>query len=225
MNLILNFLKDNFKFLFVFGALILFYFQGCFDRFGPQKPTSDTTHQVIQVPQPVVIMPEYKPQQSGSTVYIPIPASAQGVIPASTVDSLISQVKDLNLRIEALGKQYYAIKTYKDSIELKDTAGTKVGIVDLTQVVSENELKSTQPSYKLNFPHTITTITNTIPYKPRNQLYIGAGVSTSPNAAKLGILMKNKRDVAIGISGVYGFDQKKFGAEISLYKLITLKKN
>jgi hypothetical protein len=215
-----SFIKLNFKYLLVAALFLMLYFQGCFDRFvDTQKPTRDTSTTTTQVPQPIIIMPPYTPTQTGSTVF-PITIPGQ-YTPSQDVAKLTEQYNELV-------KQFLAVKTYKDSIQLKDTAGNRVGVVDLTQIVSENQLKSTQPSYKLNFPHTTTTITIKEPYKIRNQVFIGGGVGTRLNTnliseAELGLMFKNKKENMFGLAGVYDFNNKQPGLKVSYYKKISFR--
>ena len=213
-----NFINKNFV---VIAALVVFFFwhTGCGTKVYVPQNTPDTTHNTVQVPQPIVIMPQYPPQQHGNTVFpINIPPQYN---PSQDLAKLTEQYNELV-------KQFLATKTYKDSIQLKDTAGNRVGVVDLTQVVSENTLKSTQPTYQLSFPHTTTTITNTIYPKPKNQVYVGIGVESlinSPNFKQvdLGFMLKNKKDNVIGLSGFYDLQQKEPGIRVSYYQKIKLK--
>ncbi len=220
-----DFFKKNFAILAIGVIFLLLYPKGC--NSSQPKDTHDTTTVTTQQPQPIVIMPPYQPTQSGQTIYIPLPGNAQGVIPASTMEGLIAQVKDLSTRIEQLGTQYYATKHYADSIELKDTAGLKVGVVQLKQTVSENTLQSTQPTYQLSFPHTITTITNTVYPKPKRQVYIGVGVESLLNSrtvqgVDLGLLFKDKKDNVFGLAGTYDIPSRSPGIQFSIYKKIHL---
>lgn len=212
-----DFFKKNFAILVIAALMLMLYFQGCFDRFTNQpQATRDTV--TTQIPQPIVIMPQYQPQQAGNTVFpINIPAQYN---PSGDIQKLTEQYNDLV-------KKFLASKTYKDSIELKDTAGLKVGIVNLTQGVSENELKYTQPSYQLSFPK--TTITIREPYVPRNQVFIGGGLSSTLNPAvfseaEIGLMLKNKKENMLGLAGTYNFPQNSPGVKISFYKKISLKK-
>jgi len=220
-------IKKNLWIFIVLIFLLVMFLRGCFNGIGAQKPTSDTTTRIIQVPQPIIINPPYQPQQSGQTIYVPIPSNNQPVTPATDIAGLTQQVIQLNSRIDNLAKEYYAIKHYEDSIPLKDTSGLRVGVVNLKQTVSENQLKSTQPSYQLNFPHTITTINN---YAiPRNQVFIGAGFQTGLKGAgftqvNLGLQLKNKRDQMFGGAVGYDLKTKQPGLNITYYKLITIKK-
>lgn len=224
-----NWLKREALLLLLVVVGLIYYFGGCRKSANTPKNTSDTTSKTTQNPQPTIIMPAYPPQQSGGVVYLPIPQSSQGLIPASNLADLTNQVKDLSTRIEELGKAYYAVKHYGDSIQLKDTSGTRVGVVKLDQTVSENTLKSTQPTYQLSFPHTITTITNTIYPKPVNQVYVGVGVESSItvpsfNQLDLGLLLKNKQDNIFGFGGYYDLHTKQTGVDLHYFKKITIKK-
>lgn len=223
---IIDILKKNFGILLIGALFLIFYFNGCGARAG--RTTTDTVSHTTQVLQPIVVNPEYVPQQKGSTTYVQLPGNAQGVIPASTMDSLISQVRDLSNRIEALGKQYYAIKHYEDSISLKDTAGNNVGVVNLKQIVSENTLQSTQPSYQLKFPHTTTTITKTVYPKLKNQVYAGLNLTSllnNPNFQQVdvGLMLKNKKDGIFSVAGTYDFKMASTGVRLGFYKKISFK--
>lgn len=218
-----EFLQKNTVVILAFIAFVMWYTKKPATAPG-QLISSDTTR--TQVLQPIVINPAYTPTQSGSTVYVPIPNQYQPVTPATDMTTLIEQVKELSARVEYLAKEYYAQKNYKDSITLKDTAGNRVGVVNLDQDVSENTLKSTQSSYQLLFPK--VTITNVMAAKLKNQWFIGGGVQANlpiatPNQAKLGVLIKNKRETVIGFSGTYDFKNRSPGLEVSFYKKISFK--
>ena len=221
--------KRNFGVLLIGTLFLIFYFGGCGGRGTGGRTTTDTVTTTTQVLQPIVVNPEYKPVQEGKTTYVTLPQSAQGVIPASTIEGLVAQVRDLSERIEALGKEYYATKHYNDSITLKDTAGTRVGVVSLKQTVSENTLQSTQPSYQLSFPLTTRTITNTIYPKIKNQWFVGGGAQTLINnptvqQVDLGLLFKNKKENVLAVSGVYDFPNNSPGVRIAYYQKISLGK-
>lgn len=221
------FIKLNFKWLLLAGLGLFIFLTKCSNNDSGNTPHSDTTTRIIQVPQPIIINPPYQPAQSGATIYVPVPGNSQPVTPATDIAGLTQQVILLNSRIENLAKEYYAIKHYEDSIPLHDTSGLRVGVVNLKQTVSENTLKSTQPSYQLSFPHTITTINNYA--VPRNQVYIGAGFQaglkgTGFTQVNLGLQFKNKRDYMFGGAVGYDLKSKQPGINISYYKLITIKK-
>jgi len=212
-----EFLQKNFT--IIIAAIIFFtWWTGCGKSGEGSKVNSDTTSKTTQVPQPIVIMPPYQPQQQGNTVFpINIPAQYNA---SADIQKLTEQYNELV-------KQYLAVKTYKDSIELRDTSGLKVGTVDLTQIVAENTLKSTQPTYKLNFPHTTTTITKYAPLK--RQIFIGVSVESllnKPNIQQIdiGLLFKNKtNEDIISLSGTYSLPLKQPGLKIGYYKKLQFK--
>lgn len=188
-----TYLKTNWISILVLVLFLWVIFKpsGCGPVIGG-KSGNDTIRvetKTEQVPQPPVYIPMYIPQQTGATNYpVVIPQNYQ---PSGELASLTKQYNELV-------KEYLATRTYKDSIQLKDTAGNKVGVVNLNDVVSENQIKSREPSYQLNFPHTTTTITIREPYKPKGQLYIGGGIqgnTTLPvNGINAGLLYKTKKD-------------------------------
>jgi hypothetical protein len=124
-------------------------------------------------------------------------------------------------------KQYLAVKNYKDSFQLKDSSGKRVGVVNLDQTVSENSLKSTQPSYQLSFPHTTTTITLREP--PKNQVFVGpyiGGNTIAPlNGVGAGLLFKNKKDRLFGLDAGVQHYNNTFAPQFNLrtYWKIKLK--
>ena len=218
-----EFLQKNVAVILAFIAFVMWYTKKPVTAPG-QLISSDTT--TTQVLQPIVVNPAYQPTQSGNTVYVPVPNQYQPVTPASDLSTLIEQVKDLSAKNLALATEFYAQKKYKDSITLKDTAGNRVGVVNLDQNVSENTLKSIQSSYQLLFPK--VTITNVMAAKLKNQWFVGGGIQANlpvatPNQAKLGVLIKNKREVVIGFSGTYDFKSRSPGLEVSFYKKISFK--
>lgn len=173
------------------------------------------------VPQPPVYVPTYVPVQSGSTSYpVYIPADKQA---STNLEALTKQYNELV-------KEYLATRKYKDSVVLKDSLGTRVGVVNLNDEVSENKITSRSPDYKLNFPHTTTTITLKEPYVPNNQVYIGGGITgnttTPATGIYAGLMFKNKKDRVFG--GTVGFQNYNgvFREQFSIntYWKIRLKK-
>lgn len=196
-----EFLTKNFMGIIVLVLAAIIYLQrGNNDATGTQKP--DTTTKTVYITQPPVYIPMYVPAPSNSQTPIIIPPNYK---PSEDSQKLLEQYKELV-------NKFLTQNTYKDSIELKDTAGNKVGIVNLEDVVSENVIKSRKPSYQLNLPH--TTITIREPYKLKNQVYIGGGVLGNQNqlisGAKAGIFLKNKKDQLYGVE-----IQKQIGVPIT----------
>jgi hypothetical protein len=214
-------LKNNLGILIIGIAFLIFWFGGYGKNTGNQKPdTHDTVTTTTQVLQPMIINPPYTPQQQGNTVFpINIPAQYNAS----------ADIAKLTAQYEELVKNFLALKNYKDSITLKDTAGNRVGVVNLDQVVSENTLKSTQSSYQLYFPKTVTTITNTIYPKIKNQWFLGAqGSSTvgNPNInLGLGLLLKNKKENILQLGVGYNLTNKQPQVFLGYYQKIRLGKN
>jgi hypothetical protein len=159
---------------------------GCGPNIRAGKDTVRVETHTEYIPQPPVQIPVYIPTQSSSQAPIIIPPSYQ---PSANYEALLKQYNDL-------ANKFLSVNTYKDSITLKDTSGTRVGVVNLQDVVSENQIKARNPSYQLSFPHTTTTITIKDP--PNRQLFLGFGLSGMPllpvNGADLGLVYKNKQD-------------------------------
>lgn len=211
-------LKNNLGILIVGIAFLIYYFSGCGKNTSNPNNTSDTVRTTTQVLQPMIINPPYQPTQQGQTVFpINIPSSYNAS----------ADIAKLTAQYNELVKNYLATKNYQDSITLKDTAGNRVGVVNLKQVVSENTLKSTQSAYQLAFPHTTTTITNTI-YPPiKNQLFIGAnGSSTVGNpqvSLGLGLLLKNKKENIFQLGVGYNLGNKQPQISLGYYTKIKLR--
>lgn len=190
-----EFVTKNFIGIIVIVLLIIIYLQRCGnDASSIPVPDTTTKTNTVYIQQSPVIVPQYIPVPGNSQAPIVLPQNYQ---PSQNLEALIKQYNDLATR-------FLTINTYKDSIELKDSLGKKVGIVNLEDVVYENEIKSRKPSYQLKFPHTTTTITIKEPYKLKNQVFIGGGVLGTQNSlvkgGKVGVYLKNKKDQLYGIS-------------------------
>ena len=180
-----EFLTKNFLGIAVLVIGVLLYLQRCkTEAVSTPPPKIETKTEYIV--QPPIQVPMYIPQPSQTQAPIIIPPNYQ---PSKDLETLVKQY-------EQLAQKFLEVKTYKDSIKLVDSTGANVGVVNLTDIVSENELKSRNPSYQLSFPHTTTTITKY--YPPKNQVYIGATALGNENqlvsGAQIGLYLKNKRD-------------------------------
>lgn len=217
----MNFIQTNWLSLIILALVIfLFFSRNPFGCNPPEKPKIDTvtTTKTEYIPQPTQYIPVYIPSQTGSQPPIVIPPNYQ---PSRDYEALIKQYNELV-------QKYLAVNSYKDSIKLKDSSGVDVGTVNLQDVISENAIKSRDVNYKLKFP--VTTITNTItirePYVPRNQLYVGGGLtgttSMPVNGAAAEIWWKNKKDqmygVDIGAMSIGGKIQPVYGIK-TLWKI------
>lgn len=170
--------------------------------FGCNKPKDPTVVTVTKtdtqyVQQPPVVIPQYIPVATSSQAPVIIPPSYQ---PSANLEELLKQYNDLV-------KKHLTTNIYVDSIKLRDSTGKQVGIVNLDQKVSENQIKSNNFSYSLKFPIVTNTITTTITqaYKPKFQILLGGGVAGSQeqlvNGGFLGIGFKNKKDQIYVLNG------------------------
>lgn len=226
---ILDIIKHNFTGIVIL-IVALMYFGGC----GPNKGngqliSSDTTRRTVQEQQPLVILPASTPTPINVSYPINLPPNYQAVIPDSTIQGLVAQVTQLNGKMTTLAIDYYTERSYNDSIQLKDTAGNRVGVVNLAQLVRENRIQSFKPSYQLSFPHTYTNVTNNYKADPKNQVYFGGGIQSSIQATgspqvNLGVMFKNKKDLVFNTYGTYNPSSGEAGIGFSIYKKIKLGK-
>ena len=132
--------------------------------------------------------------------------------PDTTYKGLLSQY-------ELLGNQHFAINEFSTEFKIAD-----YGSVIVKSEVKANWLISNELETFLNIPTTIITIKETIPDKPKNQLYIGGeltSMKSSPlSGAYAGMLLKTKNDRIYGASiGYRGETELK----VSSYWKIKLK--
>jgi hypothetical protein len=218
----MKWIKDNWLIVIILiGAFILFLNRNPFG--GPDsnnKADTSVKSNTVYVPQAPIQIP----------VYIPIRERVQAPTNIPPDYNASADYKELLKQYQDIVNRYLSTTTYKDSVILKDSAGKQVGVVNLEDKISKNEIISRKPDYQLTFPVTTNTITITQPYKPRNQIYLGGGLTgtqLSPvDGAYLGFLWKNKRDqiygLNAGIINVNGTIQPQFG--INMYYKIKLKK-
>lgn len=203
----MQFIKSNFIGLIAIILMIILFFTGTGKGCRGGDDTTDTLHvktETVYVPQPPVYIPQYIPVPSGSTAPVIIPPSYQ---PSGDYNQLLKQYNDLV-------NKHLTINTYQDSIQLKDSSGKRVGVVNIKDEIQENTIKSRTPNYQLTFPHTTTTITIRDSYR---QFYGGLGITGTPseivNGGKGEILYKTKQDKIIGIEG----GAMKVGTQVTPY--------
>lgn len=210
---IIDIFKHNLGIILIGGLFLLFWFNGCGGRGGDNpKNTHDTTTRTQQVLQPIIINPPYQPTQQGQTI-IPVNIPAQ-YNASGDIAKLTAQYTDLV-------NKYLSLRNYSDSITLKDTSGNRVGVVNWNGQVKENTLSSFQSSYQLYFPHTTTTITNTIYPKPKNQWFFGGAIGSPDLSIDLGLLLKNKKDNILQLSGGYNTVTGKPEIKIGYYQKLS----
>jgi hypothetical protein len=104
----------------------------------------------------------------------------------------------LKIQFDNLVKMYTALAIYVDSVRL-DT----LGYVMVTDSVRENKLIGRSWKYDYKIPFVTKTVTVTNYAKPKTQLYVGGGISTSQTlgiqAAEAGVILKTKKDKIYGL--------------------------
>lgn len=215
--------RDWWKFFIVLAILVLFFIMNPFGCNKPIPPTVVTTvkHDTTYVQQPPVYIPLYIPQASSSQAPIIIPPQYQ---PSTDNATLLKQY------IEVTNK-YLSVTTYKDSIQLKDSAGKRVGVVTIEDIVSENQIKNRKPSYQLTFPsyYTNTTTTITLHDPKRFQVLVGTGLTGNQsqflNGAYVGLGFRNKKEQIFLLNGgIQNSNGLKTQFGVATYIPLRLKK-
>ena len=198
-------------------VFFLFFLKGCFQAKPQPIITVQRDTQYIQ--QPPVIIPQYQPVVIKSEAPNPVIIPQQYKEPTSDINELKQQIKDL-------ADQFYAVNHYKDSLQLKDSAGNRVGVVNMEDAVSQNEIQSRNPSNSLRLPVITNTITIDHPYEAKNRLYLGGGVLGNRidllTAIKAGLILKNKKDNIIEVNATVN-KGLGIGAEVGYYHKISFK--
>ena len=209
--------------LVVIALLIIIGIRSCRGGIfgGTEQRPNDTVHttNTVYVQQPPITVKEYVPIQSGSAAPIIIPQQYKP--DTSSMGIFLRQYM-------ALAEKHFATNTYQDSITLKDSAGTRVGVVNLEDKISENKIVSRKPSYSLTFPVTTKTTTITVYPKQRAQFYIGGLIEGSQKqvitSGGLGLLYKSRKDAIWELNAKYNFQQQAITYELGRYWKISFRK-
>ena len=187
-----DFFKTNFQFLIVVGMVLLLFFQRTTEKNPQPAPiiifASDTTtkeHNGGVTTQPII--------------YQTIPYPVEKITKEYQPDTNYAKLK---LQYEELRSKFLATTIQKDSLNLDSLGG-----VGVTIHTSKNKADSVKWNYNIKEKTITNTITIKEPYKPRNQFYMGGGLSATPNlkitGVEAGLLFKNKKDQIFGLSGGY----------------------
>lgn len=97
----------------------------------------------------------------------------------------------------AILRQFYALVIQRDSLVLKDSLGT----IYTLDSISRNAIQGRQ--WKTSLRQKVITNTVYVPPKKVNQVYMGAEANFSKgiNTAGLGILLKTRKDLILGVQG------------------------
>lgn len=209
--------------LIIIGCFIFFGIKTCnrgglFSGTEQRKPDTVYSQHTEYIQQPPQIIPQYIPIQTGSQQPIIIPSQYK---PDTSLNGILKQY------IELLNK-FLAKNNYLDSVVLKDSAGKRVGVVNLEDQISENRFIYRKPSYQLTFPVTTNTITIMNYEKKRNQFYIGGLLEGSSKnilySAGAGLLLKTKKDNIWTLNAKYQFQQKAISYELGRYFKLSFRK-
>lgn len=185
----MDFIKANILSLVIVALLAVVILQRCggYDK-AQSKPDTTYRSDTHYIQQPTVTIPPYQPIIVESKQPVIIPPQYQ---PATDQTALLKQYQDLV-------NMFLSANVVNDSILLKDSAGHRVGVVNINDVISENTIKSRVPSYKLTLPVVTNTVTITKPYEPKRQVYAGFELSGSKtqllNNISAGLIYKDRQD-------------------------------
>jgi hypothetical protein len=185
-------------------CIFLFFQRLCTPPVVIEKPVitrvSDTTHIVHEgskVTQPIVYKTEIFP-----------------------VEKITKELLADTAYMRQLVQAYFNVNHSRDTLKV-DTLGYVAA--DIT--VSKNNVDSIKWDYKLKEKLITNTITIKEPYKPRNQVYIGGGITATPNlqiqGVEAGLLFKNKKDQIFGGKVQYS-PQTGFGVGVSSFWKIKI---
>lgn len=199
--------------LLVLVLVLVIFIQRC-GKDGNQLPQnhSDTVYSVqyhyikdTSSSKPIFIKGERDTILESSVEYIPSDDAAE-----------------MKEQFEQLRAELLSRNIFKDQIKI-DTFGT----IDITDTVQKNQITGRGIIKNLKIPEKITTITNTIYPKPKNQFYAGGGIFGNQiqpiQNINAGILFKNKKDQIFGIgAGLNINGQISYG--VQSYWKIKLRK-
>jgi len=199
-------IQKNFLSLLVIVLLLLFFF-----RKAPQ-PDGATVTVVRDTIYTVHIDTVYtKPQIIKEIKPVEIPAQ---YIPDSNYKALRKQ-------FETLVNEYLTKKTYVDTLKVDS-----LGWVRVEDTLKANAIQDRKFSYNLKEKIITNTITIKEPYKPKSQVFIGGGVGGTTtgtiNQVNLGLMLKNKKDRILGVTGGYNFQQLAPQVNLSYFQKIKL---
>jgi len=181
--------------------------------------------QKIQPPvKPIIVRDTVWTERTGTVNTVPQLVSSIPY-PVDRLTKEIQYLPDTNyhkllLQYQTLLALYLVKNIQKDSLKIDS-----IGYVSITDTVTKNLIANRKFSYNLKYP--IITNTVTLPYKSRNQLYIGGSIEGNPinmvNQINAGLLWKNRKDQIFG--AYVGLDRNTtFQYGIQSYWKINLRR-
>lgn len=179
---------------------------------------SDTIREIIQ--QPPVKVPEYVVKEIHDTLVKEV------IIPKGYEIPLDNE--ELRKRYSALLSEHFTIREYEDSIALKDSAGVRIGVVNIKDKVTANKLLPRNTSYQLSIQREIITNTNSITLKPRRKLLLGVEGSytqgTPFNSAGVAALYQDRQNRMVKLSIGQQFSNNERYIGIGFYAPLSFRK-
>ena len=203
-----DFFKTNFQFLVIVALAVVLFFQRTTQPTPQLQPTiivvSDTSfrnHTGQTTTQPILVQ----------TIPYPVERITKEYQPDTNYAKLRLQYEDLR-------DKFLATNVQRDTLKV-DTLGT----VAATVYTSKNKVDTINWNYNLKERVITNNITIKEPYKPRNQFYLGGGLSATPQlkitGVEAGLLFKNKKDQIFGLSGGYNLSDGTYVKAQSFWKI------
>lgn len=144
-----------------------------------------------------------------NTIYLTKYLTNREVVEIAITDT----VRD-TIRIKQVVTDYYSKFRYVDSIKDKDV------VVRITDLISENRIL--ERNYSVQNLRQSVFVTTTIPYQPRNKVFLGGGVTLSGEKIgyKANVFWMNKNDQLFGL----GYNPPEGSVEFTAAFKIKLKR-
>jgi hypothetical protein len=207
----MTFIKANFLSLIILLLVGLVIVERCSQKIQPPA-------------KPIIVRDTVWTEREGTVASVPQLVNSIPY-PVDRLTKEIQYLPDTNyhkllVQYQTLLALYLAKNILKDSLKIDS-----IGHVYVSDTVTKNLISSRKYIYNLKYP--IITNTVTLPYKSRNQLYIGGGLEGNPgaliNQINAGMLWKNRKDQIFGAYiGVDGNTTFQYG--IQSYWKINLRR-
>ena len=170
----MNHIKDNFINIVVLVLLSLFFIERCNDNPPTEQKPTIVRDTIYFIKDSII----YSKPQTVKTIEI-------------HKDSVKTYMPDSNYKqfAQDVLNQLLAKNIQQDSIKIDS-----IGYVKVTDTVQRNMIVGRSSEVSVKYPIIRETIT--LPYVPKNQLYIGGSLQS--NQISGGLLLKNKKDQIFG---------------------------
>lgn len=195
------------------GIVAVLWGKGCFNTGKQEPPKIVTVRDTVYIIHDSVVYS--KPQIINN-------------LPAKQKDIPVVMLPDTNYfklkaQYEDLLAKYYSTNIQSDSLKI-DT----LGVVKVTDSVTQNKINNRKWDYNIKERIINTTTTITQPEIRRNQVYIGGRLDMSTQdlitQANAQILLKNKHNEIFGVSFGYNFPTRSQVIGIQYNKIISFRR-